>query len=302
MPSKGPAAAHLSIGDLAEASGIAPDTLRVWERRYGKPEPVRLPSGHRRYRADDVPWLRRVAEALARGHRPGSVLALGARQLDALLGEEAGDPGLPAVEALLRSVKGFRGGALQRELARDARTMGPRRFLRERVAPLLELAGREWADGRIQVRHEHWLSEILEDVLRGLRRGAALPEGARDAVLATLPGETHGLGLQMAAITCVLNGVRPHVIGVDTPLDDIVAAAREFGADAVLVSVSLATGGVATDRVLADLRKRLPPRVALVAGGGGIRGPRRGPRGVVLVHGLDGLEAWLAEEMGPKGP
>jgi len=300
MTAKGHPAANLSIGDLAEASGIAPDTLRVWERRYGKPEPVRLPSGHRRYRADDVPWLRRVAEALARGHRPGSVLSLGARQLDALLAGEAGDPGRPAVEALLRSVKRFRGGALQRALQKDARRMGPRRFLRERVAPLLELAGREWADGRLEVRHEHWLSEILEDVLRGLRRGAVPPAGARDAVLATLPGEHHGLGLQMAAVTCVLAGVRPHVIGIDTPLDDIAAAAREFGADAVLVSVSVATGGVATDRVLADLRGRIPPAVALVAGGGGIRGPRRGPRGVVLVRGLDGLEEWLAREMAPR--
>lgn len=59
-----------SIGDLADATDIAPATIRVWERRYGRPKPVRLPSGHRRYSSDEVTWLRRVGEALANGHRP----------------------------------------------------------------------------------------------------------------------------------------------------------------------------------------------------------------------------------------
>ena len=38
--------------------------MRIWERRYGRPEAVRLPSGHRRYTDAQVTWLRRVAEAL----------------------------------------------------------------------------------------------------------------------------------------------------------------------------------------------------------------------------------------------
>ena len=38
----------LSIGELSRATGLSIDTLRVWERRYGRPVPVRLPSGHRR--------------------------------------------------------------------------------------------------------------------------------------------------------------------------------------------------------------------------------------------------------------
>ena len=42
-------------------TGIGRDTLRVWERRYGRPEPIRLPSGHRRYTAEQIRWLRRVA-------------------------------------------------------------------------------------------------------------------------------------------------------------------------------------------------------------------------------------------------
>ena len=66
----------LSIGEVGEATGLSPHTIRVWERRYGRPAAVRLPSGHRRYTQDQVVWLRRIAEALANGHRPGKVLKL----------------------------------------------------------------------------------------------------------------------------------------------------------------------------------------------------------------------------------
>lgn len=44
----------LTIGDLAERTGVAPATLRSWESRYGFPRPVRLPGGHRRYAEQDV--------------------------------------------------------------------------------------------------------------------------------------------------------------------------------------------------------------------------------------------------------
>jgi MerR family transcriptional regulator, light-induced transcriptional regulator len=284
----------LSIGDLAAEAGISTDTLRAWERRYGRPEPVRLPSGHRRYRASDVPWLRRVAEALARGHRAGAVVALAPGALESLLsgGDGHGKPSRE-VAALLASLRGMRGEALDRALRRDAERLGPREFLRARVTPLLEAVGRAWADGRLEVRHEHYVAEVVEDRLRDLRTGVALPADAPPVVLSTLPGELHGLGLQMAALTCALRGVRPHVLGVDTPLPDIAGAAAHLRARAVLVSVSLATGGVATDRLLAALRGALPPRLPLVVGGAGARGARRGPRGVEFVEDLDGLEKRL---------
>ncbi|KRF34665.1 DICT sensory domain-containing protein [Nocardioides sp. Soil805] len=44
----------MTIGDLAERTGVPPATLRSWESRYGFPVPVRLPGGHRRYAEPDV--------------------------------------------------------------------------------------------------------------------------------------------------------------------------------------------------------------------------------------------------------
>ncbi|HEY1135258.1 MAG TPA: DICT sensory domain-containing protein [Nocardioides sp.] len=50
----------LSIGDLAEATGVSVPTLRMWEQRHGFPVARRLPSGHRRYDATDVEQVRQV--------------------------------------------------------------------------------------------------------------------------------------------------------------------------------------------------------------------------------------------------
>jgi DICT domain-containing protein len=57
----------LAISDVAEQTGIAAGTLRMWEQRYGFPEPARTPSGYRRYPEEVVATLRRVLELRERG-------------------------------------------------------------------------------------------------------------------------------------------------------------------------------------------------------------------------------------------
>ncbi len=284
----------LSIGDLAELTGIAPDTIRVWERRYGKPQAVRLPSGHRRYTDEHVRWLRRVAEALARGHRPARTVALSEAELDALLTEGEGAEPTPApVQRLIALAAASDMPRLRRALQAELKGLGPVPFLRERIAPLLSAVGRAWADGEISVRHEHLVSEVVEDTIRGIRRDLPTPRRGPLMVLGTLPDEQHGLGVQMVAVVCAKAGVRTQVLGVNAPLEEIALAAEEGGADAVGLSVSLATGGIKTDRLLATLRGHLPPGVRLLVGGAGARGVRRGPQGVEYAGSWDELEAWL---------
>ncbi|MFV1958432.1 MAG: MerR family transcriptional regulator [Planctomycetota bacterium] len=285
---------HLSIGALAEASGIAPDTIRAWERRYGRPQAHRLPSGHRRYTAVDVRWLRRVAELLARGERPSVAVRFSDAELDRrLAGVPASRRTPPAIEKALKLATESDAEGLTRLLQRDAERFGAHHFLRKRAGPLLEAVGRRWADGELHVRHEHLLTGILDDVLRSVRTSLPAPRRAPIALLATLPDEAHGIGVQMVAVACILALVRPLVLGTGTPIPEIVEAAREAGATAVGISVSLSTGGVATDRSLADLRARLPDDVRLAVGGAGARGVRRGPRGIEYVADWPALERWL---------
>ena len=97
----------------------------------------------------------------------------------------------------------------------------------------------------------------------------------------------------MVAVLAALAGARAHVLGTEVPISDIASAAREARASAVGLSVSLATGGVRTDRSLGELRALLPPEVGLIVRGAGARGGRRGPRGVQYARDLAAAEAWL---------
>jgi DICT domain-containing protein len=52
---------------VADRTGIAAGTIRMWEQRYGFPTPDRTASGYRRYSEADVETLKRVTAYRARG-------------------------------------------------------------------------------------------------------------------------------------------------------------------------------------------------------------------------------------------
>ena len=57
----------LAIKDVAEQTGVAAGTIRMWEQRYGFPEPRRTETGYRRYTDADVEAIRRVLACRRRG-------------------------------------------------------------------------------------------------------------------------------------------------------------------------------------------------------------------------------------------
>ncbi len=272
----------LSIGDICAGTGLSADVIRVWERRYGFPEPVRLPSGHRRYRGQDLNRLRLMAEAVAQGHRPSVVARTGEADLRSLLLREGGagvDPVFQAVAAM--DTPGIRAqltGALGR--------MGWKAFLQEVVSPLLDRVGMAWADGSIGVHHEHLLTEVLEDLLREQRLECRPVPGRGTVLLATLPGERHRLGLLMAALAYAASGTRVELLGVDLPVASIAHAARTLKVDRVAVSLSIQSSGETTRRLLMDLLERLPRGCRLIVGGQGAARTRK-VEGVERLVGLD---------------
>jgi methanogenic corrinoid protein MtbC1 len=287
----------VSIGEAASASGISTETLRIWERRYGRPTPIRLPSGHRRYPESEVIWLRRMAEGLARGHRPGMLVRLSEEELDILLEQRKPGAPLPSwVESALDHFRAFRGLEFRHLLDQVCADYTAVQICDSCVAPLLEAMGRAWVDGEVDIRHEHYASDQLEDWLRERRRAMGGERVGPPLVLAALTGEQHGFGLEMVAFICAARGRAFRLLGIDTPRDEIIQAAGELNAPAVGVSVSLAAGGVEMDRRLADLRRALPQEIELIVGGAGARTIRRGPRGIFYVNNLAEFDAWLAAE------
>ncbi len=288
----------LSIGALSRATGIPVETLRTWEARYGFPTPERKPSGHRVYSLASVPRLRRIAEALSRGHRAGDVVAATDEAIAALLSATAAPAPGPrplAVEPSesqpdsLRAIEAFDTDRLTRILLREWARLGPVDFLTSCLGPLLREIGDAWTAGRLEIRHEHFFSERVGDLLRSLR----LPFEERAAgplvVCSSLPGESHSLGLQMAALVLAVAGCRILFVGTEVPPPQVASLAKDLNARAIAVSVSQASRGAGMTTQIANLRRLLPRRIGLVVGGDGA--PRSRP-GVEVIQDLATLEAW----------
>src|SRR4051794_41475820 len=71
--------AYLRIGELSRRTGVPPELLRAWERRYALLDPHRTPGGFRLYSAKDVRRVEAMREHLARGVSAAQAAALAVR-------------------------------------------------------------------------------------------------------------------------------------------------------------------------------------------------------------------------------
>lgn len=296
-----------SIATVERDTGLSKDTLRVWERRYGFPKPLRDSNGERVYPADQLEKLRVVRRLMDSGLRPGKVVAEPLHALHArvrALPESAPcaeGEFLAAAEAL-RLLKAHQVAELRQLLTHTLMQLGLQRFVVEVVAPLNELVGNAWMEGSIQIFEEHLYAEQLQHLLRQAIGSLVQGEQGPRILLTTLPGEKHKLGLLMAEACLSIEGAQCMSLGVETPAWDIVQAARAHHVDIVGLSFSQAIPvKVARDGV-SDLRKRLDRKIGLWAGGSLWQRARKNISGVTLIAPLtaipDVLRAWCAQHAG----
>jgi MerR family transcriptional regulator, light-induced transcriptional regulator len=212
--------AVLRIGELSKRSGVSPELLRAWERRYGLLQPTRASSGLRLYSAEDVDRVQRMrrhlADGLAAAEAAALVLRTGAAALDAPAG-----PSPAALRAeLAAALDAFDEPGAQAVLDRALATATVDTLLGEVILPYLRELGARWARGEASVAHEHFASTVLRGRLLGLARGWGLGVGPV-AVLACLPGEQHELGLIAFGLALSARGWRIVYLGADTPVETV---------------------------------------------------------------------------------
>ena len=274
MPSPPQFNSLLPIAAVERETGLGKDTLRVWERRYGFPTPERDEHGNRAYPNDQVQRLRNIKRLLDQGLRPGKVFAMNDAELNAHIGaaitSQAAPQRIPAHLSLHWSyLIEHRNTELRQILTRDLAKLGVNSFLERVVIPLNELIGMSWAAGDIQVFEEHLYTEM---VTRVLRQGISAIQDQQTpsrpvVVLTTLPGESHGLGLLMAEATLSLQGAHCIALGTQTPLQDIVEAAKAHQADLVALSFSAYPGAKQIAQGVEALLSSLPASTGLWLGG-----------------------------------
>ena len=274
-----------TIADIERDTGLSKDTLRVWERRYGFPDPQRDPLGERRYDDAQLARLRHIRRLIDAGHRPGQVVPLPLEALLELNTQPAPSriqtrarramAAAPAPsaheehEVWLQMLHRYDARSLRQAMDEMLQAHGIARFLLEGVAPMNELVGDAWLAGRLAVHQEHLYSEVLQSMLRQAisQVNLARPMAAPRVLLTTLPGEEHGLGLLMAECFLALEGCETVPLGVQTPLSDIVNAVSVSGAHIVALGFTAAQNPRDVLGALAQLRSRLLPEVKIWTGG-----------------------------------
>ena len=292
-----------SIASVERDTGLAKDTLRAWERRYGFPRPSRDGNGERAYPADQLEKLRIIRRLMDSGLRPGKIVAAPLEELKAhvhALSESAPRPDNESTEAseVLRLLRSHQVVQLRQLLAHALMRLGLQRFVLEVVTPLNELVGNAWMEGRIQIFEEHLYSEQIQHLLRQAIGSASQDSQAPRILLTTLPGEQHQLGLLMAQACLSVDGAQCISLGVETPSWDILQAARAHRADIVGLSCSQAVPVNLARAGVADLRKRLPRKTQLWVGGSIWRRAPANIPGVTAIASISeipgALEAWRA--------
>ena len=230
--------AHLRIGELGRRSGVSPELLRAWERRYGLLRPHRSAGGQRLYSSGDLERVRAMQRHMNQG--------LAAREAAALAGQvtaEAAPPQTGVTAFDPDRARAELGAALEAFDEPEAQAIFDAllsiatldALLSEVVMPYLHDLGDRWERGRLSVAQEHFASNVLRGRLLGLARGWGRGAGPR-ALLACPEGERHDLGLIAFGLALRGRGWRIDYLGPDTPVESLEEAARRTGPSVIVLS------------------------------------------------------------------
>jgi DNA-binding transcriptional MerR regulator len=225
-------AGALRIGELSRRSGVSPELLRAWERRYGLLQPTRSAGGLRLYSPDDLARVRAMQHHLADGFAAAEAAVLASRtsgRNDESIAPPAAKDELAAALASFDDANAH--AVFDDLLAR----LSIDTLLRDVIVPYLHELGERWEREEVSIAHEHFASTVLRGRLLGLARGWGRGIGPI-AVLACAPGEQHDLGLIAFGLALRARGWRVVYLGTDTPITSVGDAARSCTPAAVVVS------------------------------------------------------------------
>ncbi|MFF9279837.1 MerR family transcriptional regulator [Streptomyces griseosporeus] len=242
----------LTTGEVARRLGVAPTTIRTWDRRYGLGPSAHTGGKHRRWTAADVARLQRMCALTATGLPPAEAARLARRETtDETPPRRAApaEPPAPRARARARAGSGLRLGDVRQEckgIARAALRLDTSALdellmaaitryglvdaWTEVIVPTLQAVGRKWEDsGERYVEVEHLLSWHVSGALRRAAPPVDADRPGASVLLACVPGERHTLPLEVLAAALAEQGLPVRMFGGALPVDSLVAAVRRTG-------------------------------------------------------------------------
>lgn len=253
---------------VAARLGVAVETLRTWDRRYGLGPGTRGPGGRRRYGEEDLSRLL-VMRRLVTSGMPTSEAARRAANGGGGVPPVGVEP-KPTAPRRPRSGGGRvvaipRGSTLQHGLARAATALdvdeverllgqvieeqGVARTWDGLLRPVLVAVGERWARTGEGVEVEHLLSQAAMDVLRRMADKPSpdgSPSASRPVLLASVDGDAHVIPLYVLAALLAEADVRVRLLGASTPLSALRAATQRLRPAAIFLWAQL-TGPMNTE-------------------------------------------------------
>ncbi|MFE9744901.1 MerR family transcriptional regulator [Saccharothrix saharensis] len=250
----------LSVAAVARRLGVAPATLRTWDRRYGLGPSDHTTGRHRKYAPLDVARLELMQRALLRGASsaeaakyalaspvrtpPTAVPAsLTGGELDG--GGPAGGRGLKLQAAnrrarvVARAALAMDSAAVQSLLADAIEADGVITTWDEVVRPVMAAISARWEHSGAGVEVVHLVEECALAALVRATPVVTSPRNHRPVLLACMPDERHNLPLYPLAAVLALRGVGVRQLGAALPADALAAAVRRTAPAAVVLWAQL---------------------------------------------------------------
>jgi DNA-binding transcriptional MerR regulator len=272
----------LSVAAAARRLGIAPATLRTWDRRYGIGPTDHLPGRHRRFSPDDLARLELMRQELVRGVSPAEAAEYARTAslpgADAELSTERADDdeatlGPPGADkralGLARAALALDESAVRELLVESVDVVGVETTWNDLVRPVLRAVADRWSYTGTGVEIEHMLSECVGSVFGAHAGKVSLETDVRPVLLAGMPGEQHILPMTVLAAALVDRGVPCRGLGANLPAGALAAAIRRT-APSVVALWAQVPGSADVDVLRALPRTR--PRFRTYATGPGWAG------------------------------
>lgn len=274
----------ITVAAVARRVGLAPATLRTWDRRYGLGPSAHKAGSHRRYCALDVARLMFMRRLIASGVSPSDAAARAKGHTDEIsLDADTCNfkDSDELVATLLNAAKSFDSEFIEQELRKELVKNGTVITWTHVIAPVFVALGRIWEVTGKGIDFEHTFTEIVQRLLQESISANKEEVNTRPVLLAAVGSELHCISVHALASALAERGIKSHMLGAFTPQEALQGAVERTVPPAIFLWASLKQNGDSSFfRSLPAVRPA--PRIVL----GGPGWDRDSCDGVVLAEDL----------------
>ncbi|MCA9926528.1 MAG: MerR family transcriptional regulator [Anaerolineales bacterium] len=246
---------------VVRETGLKPDTLRAWERRYGMPNPKRTVGGHRLYSQHEIDMLKwlieRQEEGLSISHAVDLWQQIKGEGNDPLQGEDtalpASEPVVPIHGEMLAALCDAWVDACLNFNEHEAQHILAQAFARYPTEVVcfdilqkgLVNVGQGWYEGRISVQQEHFASALAVRQLEALLAASPPPTHDVRILIGCPPEELHTFSPLVLSLLLRRRGYDVVYLGANVPLERLETAVSHIKPQLVILSAqTLHTAGL----------------------------------------------------------